>query len=182
MLVEDKQGYTSMENAKADSKVYIHRECDRRLESTSIQFPLLDSDFNIVRTDRRRLTDRRKLSLKLIWHENQPIRNTSALTLEYAGQEYFFDTRLEQFTLGRSHQSDVRINDSFVSKHHAQISYIDGEFVLQDKSLNGTFIKTEDLGRIRIQGQKVYMFGEGVISLGTPIDHKVQSCIHFHCS
>lgn len=186
MQVVDKQGYRSMENAKADSKEdskgYVHRECDRRLESTSIQFPLLDSDFNIVRKDRRSLTDRRKLNLKLIWQENQPIRNTSSLTLEYAGQEYFFDTDLQQFSLGRSHQSDVRIDDSFVSKHHALISYNDGEFVLEDKSLNGTFIKTEDLGRIRIQGQKVYLFGEGVISLGAPINHKGQDCIHFHCS
>jgi len=182
MQVVDKQSYMSMENAKADSKVYVHRESDRRLESTSIQFPLLDSDFNIVRQDRRRVTDRRKSNIKLIWQENQPIRNTCSLTLEYEGQQFFFDTHLERFSLGRSHNSDVRIDDSFVSKHHAIISYKDGEFVLLDKSLNGTFIETEDLGRIRIQGQKVYLYGEGIISLGTPIDRKDQTCIHFHCS
>ena len=182
MQVVEKQGYTSMEQAKADSEQYVHRERDRRLESTSIQFPLLDSDFNIVRQDRRRVTDRRKLNLKLIWQENQPIRNTSSLKLKCAGQEYFFDTHLEQFSLGRSHQCDVRIDDSFVSKHHANISYKEGEFVLLDQSLNGTFIETEDLGRIRVQGQKVYLFGEGLISLGTPIDHKDQECIRFLCS
>lgn len=182
MQVVDKQGSTLMENAKLDSKVYVHRENDRRLEATSIQFPLLDSDFNIVRKDRRRIKDRRKLNLKLIWQENQPIRNTSSLKLVYLGQEYFFDTDLDQFSLGRSHQSDVRIDDSFVSKHHALISYNDGEFVLQDKSLNGTFIETEDLGKLRIQGQKVYLFGNGVISLGTPIDHKDQERIQFYCS
>lgn len=170
-----------MENAKAESKLYVHRESDRRLESTSIQFPLLDSDFNIVRKDRRRIKDRRKLNLKLIWQENQPIRNTSSLRLEHAGQEYFFDTMLEEFSLGRSHQSDMRLDNSFVSKHHAKISYKDGEFVLLDESLNGTFIETEDLGRIRVQGQKVYLFGEGVISLGTPIDHKDREYIHFLC-
>jgi hypothetical protein len=182
MQVVDKLDYISMEHAKADSKLYVHRERDRRLESTSIQFPLLDSDFNIVRKDRRRISDRRKLNLKLIWQENQPIRNTSSLRLELAGQEYFFDTQLDRFSLGRSHQSDVRIDDSFVSKHHAQISYTDGEFVLLDKSLNGTFIETEDLGRIRVQGQKVYLFGEGVIRLGRAIDQKDQECIHFICS
>lgn len=170
-----------MENAKADSKLYVHRDSDRRLESTSIQFPLLDSDFNIVRQDRRRMKDRRKLNLKLIWQENQPIRNTSSLRLMHAGQEYFFDTNLEQFSLGRSHKSDVRIDDSFVSKEHAQISYTDGEFVLHDLSLNGTFIETEDLGRIRVQGQKVYLYGEGVISLGTPIGHKDREYISFLC-
>jgi hypothetical protein len=54
-----------MEKAKADSKIFLHREYDRRLESTSIQFPLLDSNFNIIRKDRYSLTDRRKLNLKL---------------------------------------------------------------------------------------------------------------------
>ena len=86
----------SMESAKQDeSKVYVQREKDRRLEATSIQFPLLDSDFNIVRQDRRHISDRRKTNLKLIWQENQPIRNTSSLTLEYAGQRFFFDTSLK---------------------------------------------------------------------------------------
>ncbi len=170
-----------MESAKAESKVYVQRENDRRMESTSIQFPLLDSDFNIVRKDRRRITDRRKTNLKLIWQENQPIRNTSDLTLEYAGQRYYFDTDLKQFSLGRSHQSELRIVNSFVSKHHAIISYDNGEFVLQDQSLNGTFIEAEDLGKIRIQGQKAYLYGEGIMSLGRPIDPKDSDFIKFRC-
>ena len=66
-----------MESVEAEAKVYVHREADRRLETTSVQFPLLDSDFNIVRQDRRRIIDRRRSNLKLIWQENQPIRNTS---------------------------------------------------------------------------------------------------------
>jgi len=171
-----------MESAKAESKIYIQRERDRRLDAKSIQFPLLDSDFNIVRKDRRRISDRRKTNLKLIWQENQPIRHTSTLNLELAGQRYYFDTKLKQFTLGRSHQCDLRILNSFVSKHHAIISYENGEFVLQDKSLNGTFIEAEDLGKIRIQGQKAYLYGDGMLSLGAPIDRKDQTCINFHCS
>ena len=170
-----------MENAKAESKVFVQREKDRRLEATSISFPLLDSDFNIVREDRRRMSDRRKTNLKLIWQENQPIRNTSALTLEIEGKKFFFDTKLKQFSLGRSHQSDVRLENSFVSKQHAVISYDNGEFVLQDESLNGIFIEAEDLGKVRIQGQKAYLYGDGVMSLGKPIDAEDSICIKFHC-
>jgi hypothetical protein len=170
-----------MESLKAESKVYVQRENDRRLEATSIQFPLLDSDFNIVRKDRRRITDRRKTNLKLIWQENQPIRDTSDLTLEFAGQRYFFDTSLERFTLGRSHNSELRIVNSFVSKHHAYITYENGEFVLQDRSLNGTFIEAEDLGKIRIQGQKAYLYGDGIMNLGKPIDRSENDFITFHC-
>ncbi len=171
-----------MESAKAESKVYVQRESDRRLENTQIQFPLLDSDFNIVRKDRRRITDRRKTNLKLIWQENQPIRNTSALNLVFDSKRFYFDTNLKQFSLGRSHQCDLRIDSRFVSKHHAVISYENGEFVLQDNSLNGTFIETEDLGKIRIQGQKAYLYGDGVMSFGTPIDRDKHNCIIFHCS
>jgi hypothetical protein len=170
-----------MESAKAESKVYVQREKDRRLEATSIQFPLLDSDFNIVRKDRRRISDRRKFNLKLIWQENQPIRNSSELKLELHNQRYFFDTRLKQFSLGRSHQCDARVDNRFVSKHHALISYENGEFVLHDISLNGTFIETEDLGKIRIQGQRAYLFGSGTMSLGAPIEQNNKLCIYFHC-
>lgn len=170
-----------MVSAKAESKVYVQRENDRRLESTSIQFPLLDSDFNIVRKDRRRQTDRRQTNLKLIWQENQPIRDTKDLTIEFGGQRYYFDTSLKQFSLGRSYQSELRIVNSFVSKNHAIIAYDNGEFVLQDESLNGTFIETEDLGKIRIQGQKAYLYGKGILSLGRPIDRAQNDCIKFHC-
>ncbi len=170
-----------MESAILESKVYVQRERDRRLEAASIQFPLLDSDFNIVRKDRRRISDRRKTNLKLIWQENQPIRNTNDLTLEFDGQRYFFDTQLKQFSLGRSHQSELRIENNFVSKHHAIITYDNGEFVLQDKSLNGTFIVAEDLGKIRIRGQKAYLYGNGILSLGMPINRENNDCIMFHC-
>lgn len=170
-----------MESAKAESKVYVQRENDRRLEATSIQFPLLDSDFNIVRKDRRRVTDRRKTNLKLIWQENQPIRNTNDLSIEFGGQRYYFDTSLKQFSLGRSHQCDLRIVNSFVSKHHAIITYENGEFVLQDGSLNGTFIEALDIGKIRIQGQKAYLYGDGIMSLGRPIDRVQNDYITFRC-
>ena len=172
----------SMKSAIVESKVYVQRERDRRIDATSIRFPLLDSDFNIVRKDRRRIPDRRKTNLKLIWQENQPIRNTSLLNLEFGGQRYYFDVRLKQFSLGRSHQCDLRIVNSFISKHHAIINHENGEFVLQDDSLNGTFIEADDLGKMRIHGQKAYLYGDGVLSLGTPIDREGQSCIHFHCS
>ena len=80
----------------AQSKVYVHRENDRRANQPS-QFPLLDSDFNIVRKDRRHVADRRKANLKLIWQENQPIRNTSELSLRIGEESYFFDNSLEKF-------------------------------------------------------------------------------------
>ena len=71
----------------------------------------------------------------------------------------------------------MRVDNCYVSKQHATIGYKNGEFVLQDRSLNGTFIKTEDLGKIRIHGQKVYLYGNGVISLGQPL-HRSEKILH----
>ncbi len=167
--------------AKDQSKVYVHRDYDRRSNAETVTFPLLDSDFNIVRQDRRNTLDRRKTNLKLIWQESQPIRNTTELTLEIADQRYFFDTSLDKFVLGRSLHANARIDNKFVSKKHAYITYREGEFVLQDTSLNGVFIETEELGKIRMQGQKVYLYGEGIISLGSPIDPSSKDLIHFYC-
>lgn len=165
---------------EAQPKVFVHRENDRRVNQTA-QFPLLDSDFNILRKDRRHVADRRRANLKLIWQRNQPIRNTSELSLRIGEESYFFDTSLDKFNLGRSIHVDVRIGTHFVSRQHAEISYLDGEFVLQDTSLNGTFMETEELGKIHIQGQKVYLFGEGKISLGASLDREDQQIIYFHC-
>ncbi len=166
---------------EVDERKYVQRGDDRRRNSDTVQFPLLDSDFKIIRSDRRNIPDRRKSNLKLFWQENQPIRHTSALTLEVDGQNYFLDETLEMFILGRSFESDIRIGDKYVSKRHAFIKYEDGEFVLQDTSLNGTFIEMEDLGSLRLQGQKAYLYGDGTISLGTPIDKIHGSQIQFHC-
>ena len=172
---------TTVDMAKAQPKNFVHRENERRSNQNSVQFPLLDSEFNIVRKDRRRIPDRRKANLKLIWQESQPIRNTNELSILIGEESYFFDSSLDKFSLGRSLNVDARIDNKFVSKKHAHITYTDGEFVLQDTSLNGTFIETEELGKIRLQGQKVYLYGDGKISLGTPIDREDQQLIYFHC-
>ena len=166
---------------KVQPKPYVQRESDRRVNEDTVQFPLLDSEFNIVREDRRRIPDRRKANLKLIWQENQPIRHTNELSLEIDGESYYFDSSLDVFTFGRSLQSDVRFDNQYVSKDHAHIKYRNGEFVLQDTSLNGTFVETEELGKIRLQGRKVYLSGSGKISLGTPIDREDQQLIYFNC-
>ena len=166
---------------KVQPKPYVQRESDRRVNEDTVQFPLLDSEFNIVREDRRRIPDRRKANLKLIWQENQPIRQTNELSLEIGGENYYFDSSLDKFRLGRSLQCDVQFENQYVSKDHAHIKYRNGEFVLQDTSLNGTFVETEELGKIRLQGRKVYLSGSGKISLGTPIGREDQQLIYFNC-
>ena len=171
------------DTSKPQSKIYIHRENDRRISQDTVQFPVLDNDFNIVRKDRRRIVDRRGVNLKLIGQENRPISNSKELSIRIDRDNYHYlcDSSLDKFSMGRSSQNDVCINNKFVSREHAHISYSNGEFVLYDTSLNGTFLETEELGKIRLQGQKAYIYGEGKISLGTPIAREDQQLIYFDC-
>ena len=170
-------------DAKERSEEYIQRDHDRRANSNTVQvqFPLLDSDFNIVRKDRRRLLDRRRTNLKLKMQESQPIQYTSELHIIYGDESFYLDKETKCFNLGRSLQSSLRVDNKYVSKHHAYIEYTNNEFVLHDKSKNGTFIETAELGKIHLRDQRAYLVGEGKISFGKSAKKSEAEEIYFNC-
>jgi pSer/pThr/pTyr-binding forkhead associated (FHA) protein len=52
----------------------------------------------------------------------------------------------EKVTIGRSSSCSIPINDRFLSRQHAEITRIDGEwFVADSGSVNGTFLNGERL-------------------------------------
>lgn len=53
--------------------------------------------------------------------------------------------RMEEFKLGRGHDSDLRINDISVSRCHAKIKFKDNKFYLTDNlSKFGTLVLVKD--------------------------------------
>lgn len=55
-------------------------------------------------------------------------------------------------TLGRSSESGIQFTESTVSRSHAKIEYVDGEFYLQDlKSANGTLVNDKKVDRCKLQ-------------------------------
>jgi len=167
---------------QAQEKAFVQRHGDRRTATGPVTFPLLDSDFNIVRKDRRAVQDRHRENLKLIDHQSQPIWSTTELHLEFNGRAYNFDKTLGEFVIGRSKTCDLAISHELVSRKHVVIRYLLGEFVLHDVSTNGTYVETEDLGQLKLLKQKVYLYGTGIFSPGVPINAKTATPIRFICS
>lgn len=169
--------------AKERTGDFVQRDNDRRAScnTVQIQFPLLDSDFNIVRKDRRHLLDRRKTNLKLKLQENQPIHYTSELHITFGEESFDLDTDSKRFDLGRSLKSSLRVDNKYVSKQHAYIEYANNEFVLHDTSMNGTFIETAELGKVHLRDQRAYLVGKGKISLGKPAREEETEEIYFNC-
>lgn len=68
--------------------------------------------------------------------------------------------------LGRGHDADVRISDISVSRLHASIHYIDGEFVLEDnESKFGSLLLAREPVMIR-PGQSAHLqVGRSVFSI-----------------
>ncbi len=170
-------------DAKQQSGEYVQRDNDRRASSDTaqVQFPLLDSDFNIVREDRRRLLDRRRTNLKLKMQASQPIGYTSELHIVYGENTFHLDKETKRFNLGRSLNSSLRVDNKYVSKQHAYIEYANNEFVLHDTSKNGTFIETAELGKLHLCDQRAFLVGEGKISLGKPARKLEIEEIYFNC-
>ena len=70
--------------------------------------------------------------------------------------------------LGRDDSCDLVLHGEQVSRVHARIQPESQYFFLYDFSTNGCFFKGEDEQITFIRRQKVRLWGEGLISLGSP--------------
>lgn len=74
-------------------------------------------------------------------------------------QKFIFS---DELMVGRSPQSDIVINDNFVSHNHARIYMLNNQYVLEDLgSANGTY-----LNDVRLDGNTYLQTGD-IITIGT---------------
>jgi pSer/pThr/pTyr-binding forkhead associated (FHA) protein len=70
------------------------------------------------------------------------------------------------FSLGRGHDSELRINDISVSRKHASLEYKDNSFLLTDlKSKFGTLMLTSDDIELSEQNSKTFQIGRTVVTI-----------------
>ncbi len=68
--------------------------------------------------------------------------------------------RTERLIIGRTRDSDIRIDNEFASRHHAQIVYDKGHFVLEDlNSTNGIFVNSRRVKRRRLRNRDIISIG-----------------------
>lgn len=71
-------------------------------------------------------------------------------------------------TLGRGHDADVRISDISVSRTHATIKFLDGNFIVEDKNSKfGTLVNVPDRLKITPLNNVVVQIGRTVLSFST---------------
>src|ERR1044071_2795541 len=82
-----------------------------------------------------------------------------ALKLTYEGNTYTV-AKGGNIQLGRDKTTDVVVESSLASRHHARIFERDGHFVLADQSSNGTFLRNDGhMNEITLHGDAA-MLGE----------------------
>lgn len=78
-----------------------------------------------------------------------------------------------EFTLGRSSECDVMVNDSSCSKQHAKIILKDGCYYLRDLgSSNGTFINGRRIEHDQLKDGDIIKLGDALISFLDPTESR----------
>jgi class 3 adenylate cyclase len=91
---------------------------------------------------------------------------TSILQLKHHGQVINLRPEQSGFTIGRNPDNDLSISDDYTSRHHVQIIFRKGKFVLIDQSTNGTFIVAKDRSHAFIHRESYILQNQGWIGLG----------------
>lgn len=105
---------------------------------------------------------------------------SSKLLLEYRNQEISVDADDAVFTLGRSKENSLAVEHGRVSRRHAHIEFVNGFFVLTDRSTNGTHVRM-GAEEVVIHRDEIRLMGEGYISLGQPLREDESQRIRFAC-
>jgi len=103
------------------------------------------------------------------------------LRLRFDDRELVVDERPSSVTIGRADENDVVVKGRLSSRLHARIVIGRSNFVLIDRSTNGTFVQTGDGEELFVHQDTLQLKGEGMIGLGCLPEHSSQHTIHFIC-
>jgi class 3 adenylate cyclase len=88
------------------------------------------------------------------------------LTLTYGSASLKLGAARTKASLGRDVTNDLAVADKMASRVHATIEYRRGQFLLEDQSTNGTFVKVDGDAEVVLKRDKILLRGRGVICLG----------------
>lgn len=88
------------------------------------------------------------------------------LVLYYEGREYVCDQKTTEFVLGRASSCDMSVGAKTASRQHAIIRNRQGEFLLFDRSRNGTYVRLGVQKPLVVKNSSVSLTGMGTIYLG----------------
>lgn len=83
--------------------------------------------------------------------------------------------------VGRAKDCDLMVKSDLASRHHAQLVFRKGKFVLIDQSTNGTFVKPQNGKEVYVQSEETPLSGSGFISLGKAVTVDNEHLIYYSC-
>ncbi len=93
------------------------------------------------------------------------LASRAALELLLGDRTWLVDP-LAPFTLGRGPENDLVVDRQEVSRRHASISLRRGKMVLQDQSVNGTWLVPDDGSCLHLLREEAPLHGSGRLYLG----------------
>lgn len=103
------------------------------------------------------------------------------LILEFKGRTIELTPSSPPLTLGRDPGCVVVVESDCVSRSHAVIEFQRGQYVLVDRSTNGSFFRIEGDDEQRVHRDEVKLRRSGVISLGRAATQNAGALIFFRC-
>ncbi|MES2412425.1 MAG: adenylate/guanylate cyclase domain-containing protein [Pseudomonadota bacterium] len=95
------------------------------------------------------------------------VNHEAVLELEFAGQTIRLDPKSSKFSLGRSTDATLCVNDPRVSRFHATLEWRGGHFVLADTSSFGTWAYLGNQGEpVVLRRTECYLVGSGHVVPG----------------
>lgn len=102
------------------------------------------------------------------------------LRLRYRGRDLPKRRAREAVLIGRHSGCQLVIADRKASRQHCTIERREGYFVLQDHSVNGTFLTVEGEPEVVLRRQELPLRNRGWIALGQP-RHEAPEVIEYYC-
>lgn len=116
------------------------------------------------------------------WQVMASATPTRRLLLRYNDEILELTASAAAIVVGRQRNCDVVVDDLHISRLHARFEYIEGRCVLIDQSLNGTWVDTDFDGRVHLVQSRMYLYGNGIVSLGKPVRPGDRLLLHYFCS
>lgn len=98
----------------------------------------------------------------------QAVSGGDRLVIRHNDQEIVLDHKKPTLTIGRDASCDLVLRDSRSSRLHAQIEKRGNQFVVVDKSTNGTFVTLEGKRELYVRHRELVLSGRGQLSFAAP--------------
>ena len=102
------------------------------------------------------------------------------LELRYGARMFVVDADATHCLIGRDADCAMQVDHELVSRRHASVERVSGQFFLHDHSTNGSYVAGDgDARPALVQREVIQLKGTGVISLGVEPRHNADHLIRF---